>query len=140
MKTIQILALIGLLLTGATAPAAANRTLQDFGGCEGVARMAAEFVGRVVQDGRINFYFAKADGGRLIKLLSCQICEALGGPCKYTGRNMKDMHRGMGITTAQFNAIVEDLCDAMDHLRIPARSQSKLLGKLAPMWRDIVTR
>lgn len=137
---IQLFLFALLLSLGSTVHAADNHTLRDFGGCAGVVRATTEFVGRVVQDKRINHYFAHADGAKLIQLVSSQICEALGGPCKYTGRSMKDTHRNMGITTAQFNALVEDLCDAMDHLRVPAHSQNRLLSKLAPMWRDIVTR
>lgn len=139
-NAIRILTFATFLATGAALAHADDHTLRDFGGCAGVKAATADFVTRVVQDKCINHYFARVNGARLIELISSQICGALGGPCTYTGRSMKDTHRGMGITTAQFNALVEDLCDTMDHARIPAHSQNRLLGKLAPMWRDIVTK
>ena len=141
MKANIKLALVFLvLITASGARAAENHTLRDFGGHDGVIKVTTEFVGRVVKDDRINHFFAHADGGQLISLISSQICGALGGPCVYSGRSMKDTHRGMGVTIAHFNAVVEDLCGAMDHFKIPSHSQNKLLSILAPMWRDIVTK
>ena len=141
MKTNMMLLFAFLLLSAAPAAhAAESHTLRDFGGHEGVIKLTTEFVTRVVQDDRVNHFFKYADGGKLIHLISTQICAALGGPCTYTGRSMKETHRGMGVTTAHFNAVVEDLCGAMDHFKIPSHSQNKLLSILAPMWRDIVTK
>jgi len=138
MRLLPTLALTVLLVLAAT-PTLAG-TLEDFGGHDGILRVTTDFVTRVVRDTRINRFFAHANGAKLIQLISSQVCEALGGPCRYTGRSMKDTHRGMGVTSKDFNALVEDLCDAMDAARIPAHAQNKLLAKLAPMWRDIVTR
>jgi len=53
------------------------------------------------------------------KNLVDQICEAAGGPCKYKGKSMKDAHKGMGISTADFNALVGDLVAALDKAGVP---------------------
>lgn len=136
-----VLSLAFALVVATTARAATDtRTLRDFGGHEGVNRLTTDFVTRVLHDNRINRYFAHVNGPKFIGLLSSQICETLGGPCKYTGRSMVETHKGMGVKTKDFNALVEDLCATMDAARIPARSQNKLLGKLAPMWHDIVSK
>jgi aryl-alcohol dehydrogenase-like predicted oxidoreductase len=37
-----------------------------------------------------------------------QICEASEGPCTYEGLDMKTAHRGMGVSDADFDALVED--------------------------------
>jgi hemoglobin len=66
-----------------------------------------------------------------------QLCAATGGPCTYTGRDMKTAHAGMGVERSNFNALVEDLQIAMNKRGIPFRAQNKLLAKLAPMHRDI---
>jgi hemoglobin len=91
-------------------------------------------------DPRIKDIFAAADDARLARLLSEQICYITGGPCHYMGRDMKASHADMGVQTADFNALVEDLQKAMDKERVPAWAQNKLLAKLAPMKRVVVTR
>lgn len=53
---------------------------------------------------------------------------------------MASSHKDHGITTREFNALVEALQEAMDEEGVPFRAQNKLLAKLAPMKRDIVTR
>ena len=68
-----------------------------------------------------------------------QICQATGGPCKYTGKDMKTAHPGMNIKEADFDALVEDLKKSLDKFKVGAKEQSELLGALGPMKRDIVT-
>jgi hemoglobin len=91
----------------------------------------------VVADNRINAMFANADPANLKTKLVDQICEATGGPCKYTGKTMKDAHAGMKITEADFNALVEDLVKALEG--VPEKEQTELLSALAAMKPDIVT-
>lgn len=50
------------------------------------------------------------------------------------------MHRGLAISEAQFNAVVEHLIDAMDAQRIPQAAQNRLIARLAPMRKDVIYR
>jgi hemoglobin len=101
-----------------------------------------DFVGRVAADKRINAFFAAtaADPKRLAafksKLID-QICQASGGPCQYTGKTMKAAHAGMGISSADFNALVSDLVAALDKFHVSAKDKDTLLGVLGPMQPDI---
>ena len=45
-----------------------------------------------------------------------QFCQVAGGPCRYTGHSMEATHKGLHLTNANFNALVEDLQSAMDYL------------------------
>ena len=99
-----------------------------------------DFVGNVAMDARINRYFASANIPRLKGHLVDQICEASGGPCKYSGGNMKDVHRGMGVTGPAFDALVEDLVKALNKLKVPEKERGELLAALGPMKGDIVER
>ena len=80
---------------------------------------------------------AQAEG--LSESLAEQICNVTGGPCKYTGANMKKAHIDMKIKKSDFNAVVEGLQDAMTAHNIPFRVQNQLLARLAPMHRDVIT-
>ena len=57
-----------------------------------------EFAGRVLADERVNKKFAKTDAPRLTLHLVEQICAATGGPCEYTGKDMKSTHKNMKVT------------------------------------------
>jgi hemoglobin len=97
-----------------------------------------KFVANVAADKRINGYFAKADIPNLKRQLVDQVCQASGGPCTYTGKDMKTTHKGMKITTAAFNALVEDLVAALDTFNVPEQEKNELLSVLGPMNKDIV--
>jgi hemoglobin len=110
-----------------------------------ISTVVDEFVGRVAADKRINSFFAAtaADPKRLATFkmnLVDQICEASGGPCKYKGKDMKAAHMGMGISGADFNALVEDLVGALDKFKVGPHEKDQLLGALAPMKKDIVEK
>jgi len=79
-----------------------------------------------------------ANMARLRTELIEQICVLSGGPCRYRGLDMKTAHRGMGITSAEFDALVEDLKQALDRFKVPAKEQADLVALLAPTKPDIV--
>ena len=139
------LTLIGSIAAGCatygSTPMTAQKSLYDrLGGKPAIQAVVDDFVGNVAGDGRINGYFAKANIPRLKAQLVDQICEASGGPCKYTGQNMKDAHRGMGVNGPAFDALVEDLVKTLDKFKVPEKEKGELLSVLGPMKKDIVER
>src|ERR1043166_4780303 len=120
-------------------PMTPQKSLYDrLGGQPAVTAVVDDFVGNVAADNRINGFFARTDIARLKKNLSDQICQGTGGPCTYTGRDMATAHKGMNITDAQFNALVEDLKKTLDKFKVPDREQGDLLAVLGPMKPQIV--
>jgi hemoglobin len=92
-----------------------------------------------VADDRLNFTFADADMGKFKKLLFEQLCELSGGPCRYTGRDMRTSHAKLKLRTAEFNALAEDLYIALGKAGVAYRQQNRLMALLAPLQRQIVT-
>ena len=125
-------------------PAPADPSLlpvfKDFGELPGLTALMDDFMRRMVADPRTRSFFENADQVKIKRLLVEQFCVILGGPCSYTGRDMKTTHAGLGINRGNFNALVEDLQWAMNKQHIPFRAQNKLLAKLAPMHREIETK
>jgi hemoglobin len=111
---------------------------QRLGGKDAISQVVHRFLARVAADARINARFASTDLTRLETLLVEQICEAAGGPCHYSGRDMKATHLGMQIRGEEFDALVEDLQATLAELRVPAAEQGELLSVLGPMKPDIV--
>lgn len=138
MRTITIaLTTAAVLLTGC----AHQRTLYDrLGGMPVITGIVDSFIERFADDTRVAPTFAKSDMKRFREKITEQFCVVSGGPCTYTGRDMKTTHDGMHLTESQFNAIVEDLEDAMNRQRIPIELQNELIAKLAPMRADIIRR
>jgi hemoglobin len=125
-------------------PAPADPSLlpvyKEFGEMAGLTALMDDFMVILLADERTRPFFKDADQPKIKKLLAEQFCVILGGPCGYTGRDMKSSHKGLDIGRGHFNALVEDLQIAMDKRGIPFRAQNKLLAKLAPMHREIETK
>lgn len=136
-----LIAVMFLLGTG-TAFAAGARTdnslYQALGGKAGITAIVNAMLTNVADDMRIVHYFADANIVHVQHGLVTKFCAITGGPCHYDGLNMVDTHRGLHITPAAFNALVEDLQAAMAHLKIPLATQNRLLARLVPMRNEIV--
>lgn len=124
-----------------SAGARADKTLYESMGGETVLRTAVDhFADNVQTDNRINFTFAEADISKFKRLIFEQLCNLSGGPCKYTGRDMRTSHAKLKINNAEFNALAEDLYIALDQAGVPYRLQNQLMALLAPMQHQIVTQ
>jgi len=128
--------------TTTTAPKTEGKSLYDrLGGVDAIKAVVKDFVEeRVAKDNRINARFMNTDIPKLEQSLTDQICQATGGPCTYAGKNMKEAHAGMGITEAEFGALVEDLKASLDKFQVGKTEQDELIGALAKMHDDIVEK
>jgi hemoglobin len=123
--------------------APAPQTLFDrLGGKDGVATIVDNFAKNLLADPRVNKLFKKSKDGlsHFKEATASQICQLAGGPCQYAGKNMLEAHKGMGITDAQFDAVVEDLKLALDEKGAAEQEKSELFAALAPMRTDIVEK
>lgn len=137
------IATLALALVSSAAPAQMmqQKSLYDrLGGQPAITAVVDDFVGNVAKDRRINGYFAKADIPRLKFNLVNQLCQATGGPCTYTGRDMKSAHAGMGVRARDFNALVQDLGKSLNKFKVAKADQAKIVSVLGPMKKDIVER
>lgn len=115
-------------------------TFAQFGGREGLVALMDDFMVRLLADPRMRPFFEPVDQQRVKEQLVDQFCAILGGGCAYTGNDMKTSHAQLGITRADFNALVEVLQQSMDARGVPFRAQNRLLAVLAPMHREVVTQ
>lgn len=134
-----------LMIAGATplllAQQAGNDTVFRYmGGIPGIKKIVDDFLAIIVVNPRIRHTFEDADMEHLASMLADQFCVLTGGPCQYDGDSMRDVHDGMDLTNAHFNALTEDLQEAMIRNGIPYSAQYALITKLAPMQRDVVTK
>ena len=122
-----------------TAAAGAEKPLYDrLGGQDAITLVVDDFVANAANDDRIKHFFANSDAKNLKAKLVEQICQETGGPCKYTGKDMRTVHTGMKISEDDFNALVEDLVKALDKHKVPEKEKNELLTKLGSMKGDVV--
>ena len=118
-----------------------SRSLYErIGGDPVITAVVEETVETMAANPRVNQSFEKVDLKRLKKMVVEQICALTGGPCRYSGDDMKITHAGLDITEAEFVAQVETLRAALDRRHVGTREKNELLRLLAPMKRDVVTK
>jgi hemoglobin len=140
VSSLLTLVTLSACATTQTAPAPVS-LYKQLGGREGIALVVDDFVANVAADERINARFKALKPEQVARLksnLADQICDATGGPCAYVGRDMKTVHKGMGVSEAEWNATVEALVKALDKHNVPAGAKAALLTELGPMKADIV--
>lgn len=113
-------------------------TFKAFGEKPGLVKLVDDLMENLLQNEKTRLFFEKSDRTHIKAMLVDQFCAELGGPCTYTGQNMKKAHKGHEINTAQFYSLVESLQLAMNKNKIPQRAQNKLLAILAPMHKEII--
>ena len=145
MKTSQwISGLVIGLCALATAPAFAQQKslYERLGGEPAITAVVDDFTARAAADPKVNFLrggkYATVDVPKLKKHLVNLVCSVTGGPQKYTGRDMKTLHKGMAITDAEFDALAADLVASLDKFKVPAKEKDELLKIVASTRADIV--
>jgi hemoglobin len=116
---------------------------ERLGGMPGIDAVVDDLVTRILADRRVNQWFAHAasDPERAAAYkskLADFVCQATGGPCKYTGMDMLTAHRSRGITAEAFGSVVEDLVATLDKLKVHEKEKQQLLGLLAPLKAAVV--
>lgn len=131
-----------LFLAGAVGTDARGdgRLYADLGGADGVTALVDQFLWNLAEDRRVNHFFVETKLERFRSKLIEHICMLAGGPCSYSGDSMHQVHGGLGIDEADFNAVVEDLIEAMESRALGTGTQNRLLALLAPMHGEIVER
>ena len=139
---LSVVALAGCATTGEQIASKERSLYGRLGGKPVITAVVDDFVVRVAGDPRINRFFTNPDTALLKVKLIDQICEASGGPCKYTGKDMQTAHQGMGITHADFDALIDDFITTLDKFKfwIPDKEKHELLAAWGTLRKDIVTK
>src|SRR5262245_44221529 len=111
--------------TGAATEAGKKPLFERLGGMDAIKAVVDDFINRAASDARVSKFFTKTDPVHLKSEISEFLCQASGGPCKYTGMSMTDAHSGRGIKSADFDAVAEDLVATLDKFKVPAQEKQE---------------
>jgi hemoglobin len=113
------------------------------GGYDAVAAVVDDFIGRLVADKRFSKFFVGHSEDSLKKIrqhIVDQFCAAAGGPCLYTGRDMKTTHKGLGITADDWDAAANHLVESLDKFKVPKAEKDELVAFVTSLRKDIVEK
>lgn len=135
-----LLAMVMTLAACAQQPPKDDSLYRELGEQAGITRIVEGMLLNIAADPRIVRHFENIDIERLRDKLVEQICVEAGGPCTYTGDSMEESHKGQNLTPSDFNALVENLQEAMSAQNVPMPAQNRLLARLAPMRAQVIDR
>jgi hemoglobin len=128
-------------------PAATRASLYDrLGGLKGITVVVDDFIDRLVTNETLNKNPAIAAGrdsspAPYLKFQVAQlVCEVSGGPCKYTGKSMKDSHAHLGISEEEWGVMAQEFQKSLDKFKVPEPEQKALYDIVGKTKADIVVR
>ena len=70
--------------------------------------------------------------------VTAMMCQETGGPCKYTGRTMKDSHAHLNISEKEWEAMLSDFRRVLNNFSVPTMEQQELIKIVESTKKDIV--
>jgi len=128
----------------APAPAAAPKPTSlyvQLGGYDQLAALRDDFLGRMVKDSMLAPFFAgltKAELDRIRQMVVDQLCAVTGGPCVYVGKSMKEAHKNLSITPADWQEAMRLFNLALDDFHVSRSQRNELLAIMRSVEPQIV--
>lgn len=106
---------------------------ERLGGSSGIRALVDDIVALHLENpaiqARFRPYLERPDKVEEVKRHTCAFFEAgSGGPAQYTGRSMKEAHRGMNIGAAEYMAATDDILAALRKRGIDDETQKDVLA------------
>jgi hemoglobin len=111
------------------------------GGYDAIAAVTDDFLGRLIADDRLGRFFKHVSHENKLRARQLTIdflCNAAGGPSGYIGRSMTASHRGMGITTADWEASISHLRDTLTKYCVSEPEAKEVLGIIESIRLEVV--
>ncbi|MGK0268756.1 MAG: hemoglobin [Paraglaciecola sp.] len=113
-------------------------TYQQLGGQPKIEEVIDNFITEIEFDPVMYEFFKDSNINRFREKVSEHICMLTGGPCEYTGDNMKQVHAGMYISESEFNHAVDLFIIAMTKADLPHTIQNKILAVIVPTRDEMI--
>ena len=114
---------------------------ERIGGYNALTAATDDLLQRVTSDSEIGFYW-RGDGTDSMKrdrqLIVDFLCEALGGPVIYRGRDVKLSHAGLNITEREWQIFMAHTTATLEKLEVPKKEKEEFLACAEGLKDDIV--
>ena len=148
VSTTVLAAVIVVMAGTATQTARAQVTqpslYERLGGAYSIATVVDDFIERLLVNATLNANPAINEARKRVPKaglkfhVTAMVCEVSGGPCKYTGRAMKESHHHLSINQAEWDAMVVDFKATLNKFKVPQREQQELITIVGSTRNDIV--
>jgi len=120
------------------------QTIYDRLGGEAAMNAAVDiFYRKVLADDRINKFFEDVDMEKQAAKQKAFLTLALGGPNKYSGKDMRVGHAHLvkrGLNDTHFNAVMENLAATLQELKVPAELIAQAAAVAESTRKDVLGR
>ncbi len=117
---------------------------ERLGGLTAISLVVSDFVDVFIQDQLIMSNPAvkerkTPDAAPYVKYqITTLVCQETGGPCQYTGLDMREAHKGLNVSDAEWNRMVEIFAATLEKHNVPEKETQELFSILGPSKDDIV--
>jgi len=133
-----------IFIIALSAPSSAQETLyKRIGGFDAIAAVTYDFITRLATDKDLSRFFVGLSDdskGKVRNHIVDQLCMVTGGPCNYTGRDMKTTHKGLAITEKDWNTMATLFVETLNKFKVPKKEQDELLAIVSTTKKDIVEK
>ncbi len=133
---------------GSEAPPAATvppKSLYErLGGVYPISVVVDDFIERLLVNDAINANPAISEARQRVPKqglkfhVTTLVCQVTGGPCAYTGRDMKASHAHLNISEREWQEMLDDFRATLDKFDVPAAEQGELVTIVNSTKTDIV--
>ncbi|MHB8473848.1 MAG: group I truncated hemoglobin [Gammaproteobacteria bacterium] len=146
LVALSVLVMVATVAPSARAETAAAPLYDRLGGLKGITVVVDDFINRLVANKQLNKNPAinagrKRSPAPYLKFQVSQlICELSGGPCKYTGKSMKESHAHLNISENEWGVMAGEFQKSLNKYKVPAGEQKDLFDMVGKTKADIVVR
>lgn len=143
-KSFFLISIFCILLSITTSKAQEPSLYSRLGSVYGISAVVDDFVDKLLSNPTVTANetviaaMNRINKPGLKYLITEMICEASGGPQKYTGKKMKEAHQSLNISEAEWEATVKELISSLNKFNVPEKEQNELLAIVASTKSDIV--
>jgi hemoglobin len=123
-----------------------EKSLYDrLGGANAIAMVVDRFSDEVVKNPKLNVNPALKQWNKTGQLPGLKfmrtlwICHATGGPFDYTGKDMREAHKDLHLTSAEFDEVGAEIGRALDFYKVPAREKNEVLAAIVARKAEVVS-
>jgi hemoglobin len=135
---------LNLAIPVAQSADAAQSLYKRLGGYDAIAGFVDTAFPRVAMHPQLTHLFrghSQSSQLRQRQLIVDALCAATGGPCIYTGRDMKPVHVGLGITGAQWDAFMGIISTAATEKKFGVAEKAEFLNMFNTKFKpDVVEK
>lgn len=114
---------------------------ERLGGYDAVSAVIDDFFKRMIPDKQLGRFFLGLSTDSKTKVQQHTVdfvCKATGGPCAYTGRDMKTVHTGLNITESDWDLSAKYLTQTLDKFQVPEKEKTEVLNLVTSLKPVIV--